>query len=172
MEFGLTFPLQRHLKLRFVPYGDPQADLFFCWDLHVITLLGRKSLLAVHSQTRFTALAFDVLPGQWAGLPILARDCIFHSLTAAGLPEAAVKEYLRRAESPLFTRTHGRRPVAFLNKAWEDVLALDMAADPQTQYQPLLEQEVNGRRCHCAGYPGWGTAREFFLKAWGEHSPF
>ena len=25
MELGLTFPLQRFLKLRFVPYGDPEA---------------------------------------------------------------------------------------------------------------------------------------------------
>ncbi|MBQ5755513.1 MAG: hypothetical protein IIV90_07560 [Oscillospiraceae bacterium] len=172
MELGLTFPLQRFLKLRFVPYGDPEADLFYCWDLHCITLLGRPSLLAVHCHSRHTAVAFDVSPAQWADLPAFGSGLICQSLTAAGLPPAEVEAYMSRAGAPLFTRTHGRRPVAFLNRAWDDVLALDMAVDPASCHQPFLEQQVNRCRCHCAGYEGWGKAEDFLKRAWAEHLPF
>ena len=56
------------------------------------------------------------------------------------------------------TRTHGRREVAFLNRAWDDVLALDMAVDTATQVQPLLDAAVNARPSRCVGFDGLGTA--------------
>ena len=52
MELGLTFPLQRYLKVKPPVYGE-EADRRFCWDLHVIDLRGRKCLLAVHCHSRY-----------------------------------------------------------------------------------------------------------------------
>lgn len=43
-ELGLTIPLQRHLGIKALPYGEV-PDRHFCWDLHVISLRGRSSLL-------------------------------------------------------------------------------------------------------------------------------
>ena len=48
MELGLTFPLQRFLRRKPPDYGT-ETDRRFCWDLHVISLRGRRCLLAVHS---------------------------------------------------------------------------------------------------------------------------
>ena len=70
-------------------------------------------------------------------------------------------DYLRTAGAPELTRTHGRREVAFLNRAWEDVLALDFTADTATVRQPLLEQAVNAIPCRCAGFEGRESARQF-----------
>ena len=39
MELGLTFPLQRFLKVKTPAYGT-EPDRRFCWDLHVIDLRG------------------------------------------------------------------------------------------------------------------------------------
>jgi hypothetical protein len=64
MQLGLTIPLQRHLKLKNLSYGEP-LDRQYCWDLHVITLQGRPSLLAVHCATRYTFTLFDVTMFQW-----------------------------------------------------------------------------------------------------------
>ena len=47
MELGLTFPLQRFLKVKTPVYGT-EPDRRLCWDLHVIDLRDRKCLLAVH----------------------------------------------------------------------------------------------------------------------------
>ena len=167
MELGLTFPLQRFLKRKPPAYGA-QPDRRFCWDLHVIDLRGRRCLLAVHCHSRYTFVRFDVTPFQWADLPGLFREGLFDSLTAAGFPQAQAEAYLRRAGDTEITRTHGRREVAFLNRAWEDVLALDLCLDVTSQAQPLLDHAVNTRPSRCAGFEGLGTGLERLAAIWRE----
>lgn len=156
MELGLTFPLQRFLKVKTPAYGT-QPDRRFCWDLHVIELHGRKSLLAVHCHSRYTFVRYDVSPLQWMDISKLFREGLLESLTAAGFSQARAEEYLQRAGTFFITRTHGRREVAFLNRAWEDVLALDLCLDPASQAQPLLDRTVNTRPSRCTGFDGLGT---------------
>lgn len=167
MELGLTFPLQRFLKRKPPAYGA-QPDRRFCWDLHVIDLRGRRCLLAVHCHSRYTFVRFDVTPFQWADLPGLFREGLFDSLTAAGFPQAQAEAYLRRAGDTEITRTHGRREVAFLNRAWEDVLALDLCLDVTSQAQPLLDHAVNTRPSRCVGFEGLGTGLERLAAIWRE----
>ena len=56
IELGLTIPLQRHLRIKALPYSQ-EPDRRFCWDLHVITLRGRPSLLAVHCHSRYAGFS-------------------------------------------------------------------------------------------------------------------
>ena len=151
MQFGLTFPLQRKLKLKSVPYGAPLERLH-CWDLHCIPLRGQDSLLLVHCASRYTIVACGVSGLEWA------------RLLDAGLPEKTVEDYLRAAGAPELTRTHGRREVAFLNRAWDDVLAMDFTVNISTVRQPLLEQAANGIPCRCAGFEGRETAKQFLYQ--------
>ena len=167
MELGLTFPLQRFLKRKPPAYGT-QPDRRLCWDLHVIDLRGRRCLLAVHCHSRYTFVRFDVTPFQWADLPGLFREGLFDSLTAAGFPQAQAEAYLRRAGDTEITRTHGRREVAFLNRAWEDVLALDLCLDVASQAQPLLDHAVNTRPSRCVGFEGLGMGLERHAAIWRE----
>ena len=159
MELGLTVPLQRFLKMKPPSYGA-EPDRRLCWDLHVIGLRGRKSLLAVHCHSRYTFVRYDVPPSQWADLPGLFREGLRESLAAAGFTRPQAERCLQRAGEVELTRTHGRREVAFLNRAWEDVLALDLCLDPDRQAQPLLDHAVNTRPSRCAGFGGVGTALE------------
>ena len=159
MELGLTFPLQRFLKMK-IPACGPESDRRFCWDLHVIDLRGRRSLLAVHCHSRYAFVCYDISPTQWADLPGLFREGLLESFAAAGFLETQGKEYLRQAGGMELTRTHGRREVAFLNRAWEDVLALDLCLDIDRRAQPLLDHAVNTRPSRCAGFGGLGTALE------------
>lgn len=158
IELGLTIPLQRHLRLKALP--DPQEpDRRFCWDLHVIPLRGRPSLLAVHCHTRYTFVLYDLNRLEWERLPDVFLDGLRLSLSAAGFPEET-SEKLCGSELPLFTRTHGRREVAFLNRAWEDVMAVELALDESSQSQPLQDQLVNAKPSRCAGAEGLGVAAE------------
>ncbi len=157
MELGLTFPLQRFLK-RKPPVGCLGADRRFCWDLHKIQLRGRPCLLAVHCHSRYTFVRFDMTGAQWEDLAGLFAPWLADSLLAAGFASGQIQGYLARAGSLSFTRTHGRREVAFLNRAWEDVMELDLCLDTADQAQPLLEQAVNGRPCRCAGSEGLSTS--------------
>lgn len=159
MELGLTFPLQRFLKMK-TPVYSTEPDRRFCWDLHVIDLRGRTCLLAVHCHSRYTFVRYDVTPFQWADIPGLFREGLLESLTAAGFAWEQSEGYLRKAGGIAITRTHGRREVAFLNRAWEDVLALDLCLDTAGQPQPLLDHAVNTRPSRCVGFEGLGTGLE------------
>ncbi len=159
MELGLTVPLQRFLKEKPPAYGT-EPDRRLCWDLHVIDLRGRKSLLAVHCHSRYVFVRYDVPPLQWADIPGLFWSGLTESLSAAGFPQPQIGRYLQRAGSFTLTRTHGRREVAFLNRAWEDVLTLDLCLDMTGQSQPLLEHAVNTRPSRCVGVEGLGTGLE------------
>ena len=156
IELGLTIPLQRHLHIKTLPYGQ-ESDRRFCWDLHVIPLRGRPSLLAVHCHTRYTFVLYDLNYLDWVRLPDVFLDGLRLSLSAAGFAAETTKE-LCGSNPPLFTRTHGRREVAFLNRAWEDVMATELALDENSQSQPLLDQLVNAKLSRCAGIEGLDTA--------------
>lgn len=164
MQLGLTFPLQRKLKIKSVPYGAP-LDRRFCWDLHCITLRGQDSLLLVHCASRYTIVACGVSGLEWARLPDFALEQIRAGLLDAGIPQQTVADYLRAAGVPELTRTHGRREVAFLNRAWDDILSLDYTVDTAAQRQPLLEQAVNSIPCRCAGFEGLETAKQFLYRS-------
>ncbi len=157
MELGLTFPLQRLLKIKTPAYGA-EPDRKFCWDLHVIGLRGHKSLLAVHCPSRYTFVRYNVSSPEWADIPGLFQAGLWESLAAAGFSSRQVEGYLRRAGRVEITRTHGRREVAFLNRAWEDVLSLDFCLDTSRQAQPLLDHTVNTLPGRCAGFEGLGLA--------------
>lgn len=166
MQLGLTWPLQRYLHAS-VPYGEP-APLAQCWDLHRIMLHGRGSLLLVHCASRYTCVRFDMTSADWANLPGAAMEEIQLGLLDAGLAPEQVDGCLSAAREPLLTRTHGRRPVAFLNQAWEDVLAADLLVDLSQQHQPLLNSTVNDRPCRCAGFDGKDTSLAFLRRCFLE----
>ena len=159
MELGLTFPLQRFLGIKTPAWGT-EPDRRFCWDLHVIRLRGRGCLLAVHCHSRYAFVRWDVPPLQQEDIPGLFRAGLADSLTAAGLSPSRVEGYLEKAGPACLTRTHGRREVAFLNRAWEDVLTLDLCLDTASHAQPLLDHAVNTRPSRCAGFDGLGTGLE------------
>ena len=158
MQLGLTWPLQRLLKVS-VPYGEP-IHRGLCWDAHCITLHGRSSLLLVHCESRYTCVRYDLSPMDWKHLKEIAGEEIQLGLLDAGIPENQVTVYLQEAGEIQLTRTHGRREVAFLNRAWEDVLELDLCLDTSRQAQPLLDHAVNTRPSRCAGFEGLGTGLE------------
>ena len=159
MELGLTFPLQRFLRQKPPPYGS-EADRRLCWDLHVIQLRGRDCLLAVHCHSRYAFVRFDVPGLLWADLPGLFRAGLTDSLTVAGFGPAQIDAYLQTAGEVRLTRTHGRREVAFLNRAWEDVLVLDTRLDTASAAQPMLDWAVNARPSRCVGFEGLAPAAE------------
>lgn len=158
IELGLTIPLQRHLHIK-TPPRSQEPDRRFCWDLHVIPLRGRSSLLAVHCHTRYTFVLYGLGRLEWERLPDVFLDGMCRTLSAAGFPEKTAERLYRR-EPPVFTGTHGRREVAFLNRAWEDVMAAELALDGSGQTQPLLDRLVNAKPSRCAGVEGLGPAAE------------
>lgn len=158
MQLGLTWPLQRLLRTS-VPYGEP-VERGFCWDAHCITLHGRSCLLLVHCESRYTCVRFDLSALDWNNLSSIAAEEIHQGLLDAGISAEQIDSYLMAAEEIQMTRTHGRREVAFLNRAWEDVLSADLLVDQSSHRQALLNHAVNSRLCRCAGEAVVASAQE------------
>lgn len=163
MQLGLTIPLERHLKLRSLPRAD-DTPRFFCWDMHIITLRGRPSLLAVNCSNRFAFALCDLSFVDWSKLDRVAVRGVRRSFAEAGVPQPDIDRYFAAAGPVTLTRTHGRREVAFLNLAWNDVLAHDFTVDEHTQHQPLLCHAVNALPCRCAAYIDTAPALEFLQR--------
>ena len=169
MELGLTIPLQRHLKINDIPYGG-EKNLNFCWDLHVIELNGRASLLAVHCSSRYTFTLFDLNWLEWNSLAEIFLDGLHSASRRIGIPENVTANYLRQAGALRLTKTHGRREVAYLNRAWECVLAFDYTLDHSAREQPLLDHAVNTKLCRCAGDTGRDMAENRLIKIFQKSS--
>lgn len=155
MELGFTIPLQRHLRCAHLPRATVPTH-HSCWDLHIITLQGQSALLCVHCATRYTFTVYDLSLFQWGDVEGVFRQGLADTCKAIGV---SVPE----SQALFVTGTHGRREVAFLNRAWEDVLALDYTLHPDTQSQPLLDYAVNTKSCNCAGFAGKGQPLLRFL---------
>ena len=166
MQLGLTWPLQRLLKVS-VPYGEP-THRGLCWDAHCITLHGRSSLLLVHCESRYTCVRYDLSPMDWMRLEENVHEEVRLGLLDAGISEEQVVAYLKEVGEIQLTRTHGRREVAFLNRAWEDVLSADLLVDQSSHRQPILNHAVNDRLCRCAGEDGMDTAQAHFMRYFQE----
>lgn len=152
MQLGLTIPLQRRLKISFLPPGG--SDILNCWDAHVITLLNKPCLLGVHCASRCVFVLFNPPEQDWADIETTAQNAVRRVMEGANLPPSAMRRHLDPCGQIQCTKTHGRREVAFLNRAWEDVVAASQTVDPAAIAQPLLESVVNSLPCRCAGESG------------------
>lgn len=169
MQLGLTIPLMRYLKIKQLPYG-PDLHRRFCWDLHLIRLYNHSCLLAVHCETRYLFVLYGVSLAQWNSLPQTFLEGLRISLHSANFEESLIQSYLREAGEMKLTKTHGRREVAFLNRAWDDVAARDYCVDRDSGAQPLLEDSINNLICNCAGYEGHGKPLLRMRQSLEEHS--
>lgn len=163
MELGITIPLQRFLSHNKPSYGI-QTDLKLCWDLHVVKPKGNPSLFAVHCSSRFAFIMYNPSPAEWnnlTGLFCLGLNEAFKNL---GLSKKDTDIYLKAAGNPVITKTHGRRPIAFLNKAVDNFYALPADLDGGTMFQHHICDYINGSACRAAGRQITGTPRRFFMQ--------
>lgn len=70
MEFSYTIPLQKYLRTA-PPSQKAETASFFCWDLHLLTLQGRKAVLVINCNSRYSILLFDLKETDWPCLPDL-----------------------------------------------------------------------------------------------------
>lgn len=150
MQLGLTIPLERFLKMEKPPYGEA-LDNLFCWELHVILLQGKPSLIGVNCGTRFSFVRADFSPEHGGQLGGLVLGEIRESLREAGISEGYIKKYVEKAGEPELTKTHGRSQVAYLNKAVELLMWNDVAFDSLGKRQSLLNDILNRTPTKCTG---------------------
>ena len=160
MELGITIPLQRFLKRKKPDYGG-MTDLLFCWDLHNITYQGQEVLLVINGSNRFTCVMANLSASDWENIEETAQQGIVQGLLAAGYCDEIVQRYFSAAGTPWITKTHGRKPVAALNRAVERLYWMAEPISEEIQFQKNHSDWVNEEICKVAGFSQRGKPKAF-----------
>lgn len=163
MELGYTWKLGRYLKNNNLDYGI-EKELFFCWDLHRILLHNIETLVIINSNNRFTCVVSNMKPSLWNNI----EDCFFmaikEGLLLEGYNNIQVDKYISLSKELSFTRTHGKRAVAFLNKAIDDMYNMPLKIDNKNLLQKDYMLEINNRKCKSAGFNYVTSASNFLYE--------
>lgn len=160
MQLGMTIPLQTYVKAPKPPYGD-REDLFFCWEIHNIILQGRSALVAVNANNRFLAVLSPMGQGDWESLAERAIEAIASGLASEGYTKEQIDGYFRLAGPVEITKTHGRKPVAGLNKAIDQLFRIPVELGTRQRFQDFHCKAVNREWYRPAGYEEYGLPVDF-----------
>lgn len=156
----MTIPLQNYLKAKKPPYGD-RVNLFFCWEVHNITLQGQSTLVAVNANNRFTVVLSPMDQDDWESLAERVAEAIGSGLASEGYTKEQIDGYFRLAGPAEITKTHGRKPVAGLNKAIEQLFRIPAALGTRRRFQDFHCKAVNRERYRPAGYEEYGLPVDY-----------
>lgn len=151
MQIGITIPMERFFKFKKPPYGEKLDDLF-CWELHVVLLQGRPSLIGENCGTRFSFVLAGIQLEDQEQLAQMVTQEIRDSFHDMGISPGYAEAYLNKAGAPQITKTHGRSQVAYLNKAVDLMMWNDIAADVHNMRQPVLNDILNRTPTKCTGH--------------------
>jgi hypothetical protein len=135
------------------PYGEA-IDLFFCWELHRVTDLGRSTFIAVNASNRYALVFAGMKAASWKHLDGLVVDAIRQMLSLDGYTAHEIETYLAAAGEVEFTKTHGRKSVAGLNRAVDFLYWIEKPLDERQLLQPHLSHILNKDLCRAAGFEG------------------
>ena len=163
MQLGLTIPLQKFLKAPKPPYGD-SIDPFFCWEIHKVPDMPRSTFVAVNASNRFSLVFMGMKAASWKRLPEIIIESMELAFGLEGYTPQQVETYLAAAGSPEFTKTHGRKPVAGMNRAVDLLYWIELHMDQSMLYQPMISRVLNEDLCRAAGFPDvdYGYPWEYF----------
>ncbi|MCL2806869.1 MAG: hypothetical protein FWD27_01685 [Coriobacteriia bacterium] len=152
MQLGLPIPFQKFLKLKQPPYGEP-IDLIFCWGVHRVTGIGSSTLIAVNASSRYSLVFAGMKAASWKHIDELVISGIKQAMEGDGYTAEQIETYLAAAGPPEFTKTHGRSPVACMNKAIETLGYMEKWLDESQLFQPDITWRLNEDFCHATGFP-------------------
>ena len=170
MELGYTLPLQKQLKVELRP-SKPPIDPFFCWAVHTLTVQGRKAVLAMNRDTRYSILLYGMRAADWVHLPGLVQNEIKAAILREGLSEYETVRYFTLRGPLKISTAQGPDMVTGLNWAMQTLLRyaplLDESRFSQPQVICLMNNEVycaaefqNPGRRGSSSWRGFGTCED------------
>ena len=135
----------------------------------MIRFHGENTLMAVNASNAFTVILWKMEWADWENLEQRTLEAIRKGLLAAGYGEETAEAYFRAAGSASFTKTHGRRPVAALNRMTDFLRQAPMKLEEDRQFQSALCRFVNGNLLKTAGFDLPGRPEEFLNEDMGKN---
>lgn len=162
MELGYTLPLQKRLKMELPSSKSPIAP-FFCWAVHTLTVQGRKAVLAMNRDARYSILLYGMKAADWVHLPGLVQNEIKAAILREGLSEYETVRYFTLSGPLKLSTANGTNLIAGLNWAMQTLLQQSSLLDKSRFSQPQVTHIMNDEIYYASEFSKSGTPREFFL---------
>ena len=162
MELSYTIPLQKHLKME-TPPPEPTAAPFFCWDVHLLTVQGRKTVLAMNRASRYCILLYGMDPADWKHLPELVQGEIRAAILREGLSEYETVRYFTLSGPLKISTVRESDLVTGLNWTMQTLLRYASLLDERLFSQPQVTYIMNDEVYYTSEFSKSGTPRKFFL---------
>lgn len=162
MELGYTLPLQKQLNMELPPSKQPIGP-FFCWAVHTLTVQGRKAVLAMNRDIRYSILLYGMRVADWVHLPGLVQNEIKVAILREGLSEYEAVRYFTLSGPLKISTVRESDLVTGLNWAMRTLLRHAPLLDERLFSQPQVTCLMNGEDYYAPRFSKSGTPREFFL---------
>ena len=146
-----------------LPPSKQPIGPFFCWAVHTLTVQGRKAVLAMNCNTRYSILLYGMRAADWAHLPGLVQNEIKAAILREGLSEYEAVRYFTLSGPLKISAVRESDLVTGLNWTMQTLLRHAPLLDESRFSQPQVTCLMNGEVYCAAESSKSGTPREFFL---------
>lgn len=151
MQYGLTAKTITRAKLKSVPAGT-ETDWRFVWEVNYATICGKKLLIVVHADTRYSMIYCDIKPVVWKNLKDFLHDCVIDALKREGFTHTEIEKYFSLAGEEIITKTHGRKATGGMIHLTEYLSYYEKVLT-EGMFQPLITDTANRDLCSIATHP-------------------
>jgi hypothetical protein len=107
----------------------------------------------MNASSRYSLVFAGMKAASWKHIDKLVTGGIEQAMAEDGYTEGQIETHLATAGPVEFTKTHGRSPVACMNKAIETLLYIEKRLDDSQLFQQGIIWRMNEGFCHAAGFP-------------------
>lgn len=168
MQYGVTAATIKRAKLTKVPAGT-EMDYKFIWEVNYVDVCGKKFLMVVHADTRYSMIFCDIKPSVWKNLQGFLHEAVGFALKREGFSDEEAERYFELAGEEMVTKTHGRKATGGMNHL---TVMLPYFEKPLVEgsFQPIITDRVNRDLCTLAAHPevDYVHPKEFFVEEMGK----
>lgn len=164
MQYGLTTSVMKRAKINQLPLGM-ENDYRFVWEVNYADVCGKKLLILVHVDTRYSMIYSDIKPGVWKDLKIFIHEAIELALAREGFSNEEIAKYFSMSQEETITRTHGKKALGGLNHLTVYLTYMDKVL-VEGSFQSMITDNANRDICKSAIHPelSYVEPREFFVQ--------
>jgi hypothetical protein len=151
MEIGLTANLKKKCNISKLPEAT-EENLFYCWDVDIARYKNRIVLYIANSNNRFGCIICGMKLSAYKNIADYTVMQIKDILALNGYSEEDIEAYISKAGEATLTKTHGKKAIGAMNRAFMDFLCTDHNIDPTNELQAEPTTWLNRILGKSAGY--------------------
>lgn len=151
MQYGLTTSVMKRTKITNLPAGT-ENDYRFVWEVNYADICGKKLLIIVHADTRYSMIYSDIKQGVWKDLKSFIHEAIELAFIREGFSTGEISKYFEMTQEEIITKTHGRTVMGGINHLTAYLSYMEKVL-VEGSFQSMITDNANRDICTSAIHP-------------------